>query len=230
MFCPLLNQLHTQTLGVYNSRLPLLDTCSKLPGTLTVLAVLDPVHPCTINPFYHPFHPDVTHVRRDTRPSPAFLYESWARPGCEATEIVRGGWGCSRYGPWINIGQTSSRCGLNLFHVAALTGNKKTFEGENFHKCWGFVAICESVNHIFHQFVKVFCYTVSKFVLNRTGNQLCQIGGVDIIQHHSNIANWENQHHTYDLAPEKKPNTNDSSSRSVFILTKNSQWSSCCGC
>ena len=23
------------------------------------------------NPFYHPFYPDVTHVRKDTRPSPA---------------------------------------------------------------------------------------------------------------------------------------------------------------
>ena len=26
------------------------------------------------NPFYHPFYPDVTHVRKDTRPSPAFPY------------------------------------------------------------------------------------------------------------------------------------------------------------
>ena len=26
------------------------------------------------NPFYHPFYPDVTHVRKDTRPSPALLY------------------------------------------------------------------------------------------------------------------------------------------------------------
>ena len=58
----------------------------------------------------------------------------------------------------------------------------------------------------------------------------CQIVGIDIIQHHSNITNWENQQHAYNLAPEKKPNTNDSSSSSVFILIKNSQWSSCCGC
>ena len=26
------------------------------------------------NPFYHPFYPDVTHVRKDTRPSPALPY------------------------------------------------------------------------------------------------------------------------------------------------------------
>ena len=27
-----------------------------------------------LNPFYHPFYPDVTHVRKDTRPSPTSLY------------------------------------------------------------------------------------------------------------------------------------------------------------
>ena len=27
-----------------------------------------------LNPFYHPFYPDVTHVRKDTRPFPAFPY------------------------------------------------------------------------------------------------------------------------------------------------------------
>ena len=41
------------------------------------------------NPFYHPFYPDVTHVRKDTRPSPAFSVlqatESWAGPGNEAS-------------------------------------------------------------------------------------------------------------------------------------------------
>ena len=41
------------------------------------------------NPFYHPFNPDVTHVRKDTRPSPLFTVlkatESWAGPGNEAT-------------------------------------------------------------------------------------------------------------------------------------------------
>ena len=25
-------------------------------------------------PFYHPFYPDITHMRKDTRPSPAFPY------------------------------------------------------------------------------------------------------------------------------------------------------------
>ena len=28
----------------------------------------------SVNPFYHPFYPDVTHVRRNTRPYPAFPY------------------------------------------------------------------------------------------------------------------------------------------------------------
>ena len=41
-----------------------------------------------LNSFYHPFHPDVTHVRKDTRPSPRFsaliATESWAGPGNEA--------------------------------------------------------------------------------------------------------------------------------------------------
>ena len=47
-----------------------LDTCGKLPGTL---AVLGPVCPRTqINPFYHPFYPDITRMRKDTRPSPTF--------------------------------------------------------------------------------------------------------------------------------------------------------------
>ena len=35
------------------------------------------------NPFYHPFYPDVTHVRKDTRPSPALPY--WKRQ--------KAGWG-----------------------------------------------------------------------------------------------------------------------------------------
>jgi len=30
-----------------------------------------------LNHFYHPFYPDVTHVRKDTRPSPALPY--WKR-------------------------------------------------------------------------------------------------------------------------------------------------------
>ena len=42
-----------------------------------------------LNPFYHPFYPNVTHVRKDTRPSPRFTVleamESWAGPGYEAS-------------------------------------------------------------------------------------------------------------------------------------------------
>ena len=33
------------------------------------------------NPFYHPFYPDVTHMRKDTRPSPAFLYSKRRKAG-----------------------------------------------------------------------------------------------------------------------------------------------------
>ena len=44
------------------------------------------------NLFYHPFCSDVTHVRKDTRPSPALLSvlqatESWAGPGIEANYV-----------------------------------------------------------------------------------------------------------------------------------------------
>ena len=35
------------------------------------------------NPFYHPFYPDVTHVRKDTRPSPAL-------PNCKRRKAGRG--------------------------------------------------------------------------------------------------------------------------------------------
>ena len=40
-----------------------------------------------LNPFYHPFYPDVTHVRKDTRPSPALPYckRRKARQGLETT-------------------------------------------------------------------------------------------------------------------------------------------------
>ena len=41
-----------------------------------------------LNPFYHPFYPDVTHVRKDTRPSPVCVLiatESWMGPGNTAT-------------------------------------------------------------------------------------------------------------------------------------------------
>ena len=40
-----------------------------------------------LNPFYHPFYPDVTHVRKDTRLSPLFRTardERWAGPGNKA--------------------------------------------------------------------------------------------------------------------------------------------------
>ena len=33
------------------------------------------------NPFYHPFYPDVTHVRKDIRPSPAFSYCNQRKTG-----------------------------------------------------------------------------------------------------------------------------------------------------
>ena len=85
------NQLHAQCSVCTTVAPRLLDTCGKLPGTLTVLAVLEPVRSCTIkNPFYHPFYPDITHVRKNTRPSPAFLFwieatESWVGPGNKAT-------------------------------------------------------------------------------------------------------------------------------------------------
>ena len=42
-----------------------------------------------LNPFYHPFYPDVTHVRKDTRPSPRFSIliatKRWAGPGNKAS-------------------------------------------------------------------------------------------------------------------------------------------------
>ena len=49
-------------------------TCSKLPCTLALFAVLAQCAHAQSNPFYHPFYPDVTYVRKDTRPSPALPY------------------------------------------------------------------------------------------------------------------------------------------------------------
>ena len=49
-------------LGVYDSH-HLLD---KLTGTLGLFAVLGPVRPHTIRPFYHPFYLHVTHARKMT--------------------------------------------------------------------------------------------------------------------------------------------------------------------
>ena len=42
-----------------------------------------------LNPFYHPFYPDITHVRKDTRLSRFTILEateSWVGPGNEAQE------------------------------------------------------------------------------------------------------------------------------------------------
>ena len=51
-----------------------------------------------LNPFYHPFYPDITHVRKDTRPSPTLSYwkrrkESWVGLGNKtSTQICSTGW------------------------------------------------------------------------------------------------------------------------------------------
>ena len=34
-----------------------------------------------LNPFYHSFYPDVTRMRKDTRPSPVFPYCKWQKAG-----------------------------------------------------------------------------------------------------------------------------------------------------
>ena len=34
-----------------------------------------------LNPSYHPFYPDVTHVRKDTRPSPGLPYYKRQKAG-----------------------------------------------------------------------------------------------------------------------------------------------------
>ena len=34
-----------------------------------------------LNPFYHPFYPDVTHAKKDTRPSPALPYWKQRKAG-----------------------------------------------------------------------------------------------------------------------------------------------------
>ena len=39
-----------------------------------VTALWSPLPRFNLNPFYHPFYPDITHMRKDTRPSPAFAY------------------------------------------------------------------------------------------------------------------------------------------------------------
>ena len=59
-------------LGVYDSR-PLL--AKYVCGTLILFAVLGLgfAH-AQLTPFYYPFYFDVTYRRKDTRPSPTFLY------------------------------------------------------------------------------------------------------------------------------------------------------------
>ena len=89
------NRLHAQCSVCATVAPRLLDTCTcgKLPGTLALCAVLEPVRSCTIkNPFYHPFYPDITHMRKNT--SPAFLFwiettESWVEPGNKATCCIQ---------------------------------------------------------------------------------------------------------------------------------------------
>ena len=82
-------------LSVYDNHPPLaIDTCTcgKLPAMLALVALVWAWCAHTqLNPFYHPFYPDVTHVRKDTRPSPTFrsvliskVTESLAGPGNEA--------------------------------------------------------------------------------------------------------------------------------------------------
>ena len=65
------------TLGVYDRRLPLatVDTCTwgKLPGTLALSLFWPQCAHAQLNPFYHPFYLNVTHVRKDTRQTA----ESW---------------------------------------------------------------------------------------------------------------------------------------------------------
>ena len=39
------------------------------------------------NPFYHPFYPDVTHMRKDTIPSPAFPYCKRWKAGQELSHV-----------------------------------------------------------------------------------------------------------------------------------------------
>ena len=49
----------------------------KLPGTSAFLLFWVQCAHAQLNPFYYLFYPDVTHVRKDTRPSPTLPY--WKR-------------------------------------------------------------------------------------------------------------------------------------------------------
>ena len=64
------------------------------PWYLGSFVVLGPVRHAQLNPFYHPFYPNVTKREKDTRLSPTFRTasdESWAGPGYEAslTNVTR---------------------------------------------------------------------------------------------------------------------------------------------
>ena len=60
--------------------------CGRLPHTLALFAVLDQVCPRTIKSFLP--YPDVTHMSKHTRPSPACLYfKRWKARRCLGTRL-----------------------------------------------------------------------------------------------------------------------------------------------
>ena len=61
------------TLVCDNCPLLVIRAGSYLLGWLFLLFWALCIH-VQLSAFYHPFYPDVTHMRKDTRPSPAFLY------------------------------------------------------------------------------------------------------------------------------------------------------------
>ena len=87
----LFTQLHAQR--------SLCNTCGKLPVTLALFSLfwVQCAH-AQLNLFYHPFDPDITHVRKDTRPSPTLPYwkrrkESWVGLGNKTSiQICSTGW------------------------------------------------------------------------------------------------------------------------------------------
>ena len=58
----LFKQLHIQLFVHVTATLLYLDMCGKLPGTFTLCAVLGPMNPRTVKPFYHLFDLDVTQL------------------------------------------------------------------------------------------------------------------------------------------------------------------------
>ena len=67
------NRLYTQRLVWKTVVSHSLDTCGKLVPWLFSLFWAQSTH-AQLNPFYHHVYPDITHVRKDTRPSPALPY------------------------------------------------------------------------------------------------------------------------------------------------------------